>query len=53
MFWKTATSYSSAPVATGNTFQDLPHLCETTDNTECYIWRDIHVTYINMVEINW
>jgi hypothetical protein len=25
------------PVSTGNTFQDLPRLCETADNTECYI----------------
>ena len=53
MFWKTATSYSSAPVAARNTFQDLPQLCETADNTECYTWRDIHVTYINTVEFNW
>jgi hypothetical protein len=29
--------YSSAPVFTGNTFQDLPRLCETADNTERYI----------------
>jgi hypothetical protein len=29
--------YSSAPVSTGNTYQDLPRLCETTDNTERYI----------------
>jgi hypothetical protein len=29
--------YSSAPVLTGNTFQDLPRLRETTDNTEGYI----------------
>jgi hypothetical protein len=29
--------YSSPPVSTGNTFQDLPQLRETTDNTERYI----------------
>jgi hypothetical protein len=28
--------YSNAPVFTGNTFQDLPRLSETTDNTERY-----------------
>jgi hypothetical protein len=28
---------SSAPVSTGNTFQGLPRLRETTDNTERYI----------------
>jgi hypothetical protein len=31
------SKYSSAPVPTGSTFQDLPQLCETADNTECYI----------------
>jgi hypothetical protein len=29
--------YRCAPVSTGNTFQDLPRLRETADNTECYI----------------
>jgi hypothetical protein len=29
--------YSSAPVSTDNTFQDLPRLRETADNTERYI----------------
>jgi hypothetical protein len=29
--------YSSAPISTGNTFQDLPRLRETADNTERYI----------------
>jgi hypothetical protein len=29
--------YRCAPVPTGNTFQDLPRLRETTDNTERYI----------------
>jgi hypothetical protein len=29
--------YSSAPVSTGNTFQDLPQVCETADNTDRYI----------------
>jgi hypothetical protein len=28
--------YSSAPVSMGNTFQDLPWLRKTTDNTERY-----------------
>jgi hypothetical protein len=28
---------SCAPVSTGNTFQDLPRLRETADNTERYI----------------
>jgi hypothetical protein len=36
--------YSSAPVSNVNTFQDLPRLRETTDNTERYIQRDIRVT---------
>jgi hypothetical protein len=30
-------NYSSAPVSTGNTFQELARLLETTDNTERYI----------------
>jgi hypothetical protein len=42
--------HSSAPVSTGNMFQDLPWLCETVDNTERYIYRDIHITNINTVE---
>jgi hypothetical protein len=29
--------YISAPVSTGNTFQDLPRLREIADNTERYI----------------
>jgi hypothetical protein len=29
--------YNSAPVFTVNTFQDLPRLRETADNTERYI----------------
>jgi hypothetical protein len=29
--------YSSASVSTGNTFQELPRLYETADNTERYI----------------
>jgi hypothetical protein len=31
------TLYSSVPVSAGNTFQDLPQLRETTDNTESHI----------------
>jgi hypothetical protein len=30
-------NYSSVPVSTGNTFQDLPQLRETAYNTERYI----------------
>jgi hypothetical protein len=40
---------SSAPVSAGNTFQDLPRLHKTTDNTK----RDIRVIYINIVKFNW
>jgi hypothetical protein len=29
-------AYSSPPVSTGNTFQDLPRLRETVDDTERY-----------------
>jgi hypothetical protein len=29
--------YSSAPISAANTFQDLPQLCESADNTERYI----------------
>jgi hypothetical protein len=46
-------NYSSAPVSAGNTFRDLPRLRETADDTEHYISRDIHVTYMNMVKFNW
>jgi hypothetical protein len=42
-------NYRCAPVSMGNTFQDLPRLHETVDNTEHYI----HVTYINTVKFNW
>jgi hypothetical protein len=38
--------FSSAPVATGNTFQDLPRLREAADNTESYI----RVTYTKTVK---
>jgi hypothetical protein len=31
------TLYSSAPTSVGNMFQDLPRLCETTDNIEHYM----------------
>jgi hypothetical protein len=43
---------SSAAVYTGNTFQDLPRLRDTADNTERYISHDIRVTYINTVKCN-
>jgi hypothetical protein len=33
----TTCIYSSAPVSTGNTFQDLLRLGETADNTKRYI----------------
>jgi hypothetical protein len=46
------SKYSSAPVSTGNTFQDLPRLRETVDNTESYIEPDFRVTYINTVKFN-
>jgi hypothetical protein len=36
-FINTVVIYSSAPVSADNTFQDLPRLCETADNTERYI----------------
>jgi hypothetical protein len=45
--------YRSAPVSTGNTFQDLTRLHETADKTERYIIRDIPITYINAVKFNW
>jgi len=45
--------YRRTPVSVGNTFQDLPRLRETMDNTEHYIYCDIRVTYINMVKFNW
>jgi hypothetical protein len=35
-----AAVYSSAPVFTGNTFQDLPRLLETANNTERYTRGD-------------
>jgi hypothetical protein len=35
--------YGSAPVSMGKTFQDLPQLCETVDNTERYIYNMIFV----------
>jgi hypothetical protein len=47
----TALKYCSAPVFAGNTFQDLPLLRETADNTERYMLCDILVTYINMVKL--
>jgi hypothetical protein len=31
------STYSSASVSTGNTFQDLPWFCETADITEHYV----------------
>jgi hypothetical protein len=46
----TVPKYSSAPVSTGNMFQDLPQLRETADNTERYILRDIRLTNINTVK---
>jgi hypothetical protein len=33
----TIQKYSSVAVSSGNTFQDLPRLRETADNTERYI----------------
>ena len=49
--------YRWTAVSAGNTFQDLPRLRKTADNTECYIYnvplRDIRVTCINTVKFNW
>jgi hypothetical protein len=33
--------YRRTPVSAGKTFQDLPRLRETADNTESYIQRDM------------
>jgi hypothetical protein len=33
--------YSSAPVSTGNTFQDLLRISETADNNESYLQREV------------
>jgi hypothetical protein len=41
------TKYSSAPVSTCNTLQNLPRLRETVDNTERYIFV---LTYINTIK---
>jgi hypothetical protein len=40
------------PVCTSDTIQDLPRLCETMDNTERFIQRDIRVPYIDMFKFN-
>jgi hypothetical protein len=48
----TIHTYSSAPVSTGNTSQDLLRLCETADDTERYIYHDIRVTNINTAKFN-
>jgi hypothetical protein len=45
--------YRCGPVSTGNTFQDLPRLRETADNTERYIQRNIRETNINTVKFTW
>jgi hypothetical protein len=45
--------YSSAPISTGDAFQDTPRLHETADNTERYMQRDIRVTNINTAKLNW
>jgi hypothetical protein len=45
---KSLKKYKCTIVSTGNTFQDLLRLRETTDNTEHYI----RVTYINTVKFN-
>jgi hypothetical protein len=46
---KLKDKYRLTLVSVGNTFQDLPQLCETAHNTEHYIC-DIRVTYINIVQ---
>jgi hypothetical protein len=47
----TKNIYSSAPVSTGNTFQDLPRLREPADNTESYIQGDPKVSLHLMIAI--
>jgi hypothetical protein len=44
--------YRCATVSMNNTFQDLLRLRETTDNTERYIYHDIHVTNLNTVKLD-
>jgi hypothetical protein len=46
------SKYSCDAVFTDNTFQELPWLRETADNTDRYIYRDIRVTNINTVKFN-
>jgi hypothetical protein len=53
IFFFKENKYNSAPISASNTFQDLPQLRETADNTKHYICRDIRVTYINTVKFNW
>jgi hypothetical protein len=36
-------------IPAGNTFQDIPRLCETADNFERNIYCDVRVTNINTV----
>jgi hypothetical protein len=44
--------YKCAPESTGNMFQDITGLHETANDTERLVYRDIRVTYINMVKFN-
>jgi hypothetical protein len=37
-YYHMVLEFSSAPVSTGNTLQDLPRLRETKDNTERYTY---------------
>ena len=38
-----SAKYRRNPVSTGNTFQDLPRLAETADNTERFIYLFIYL----------
>jgi hypothetical protein len=41
-----------APISMGYTSQDLVQLREIVDNTKCYIYRGICMTYISTVKFN-
>jgi hypothetical protein len=47
------TVHSRASAPTGNMFQDLPQLCENTDNNKQYIYPAVRVTYTNTLKFNW
>jgi hypothetical protein len=43
--------YRCAPVSTGNTFQDLPQLCETAENSQRYTQSDQKVSVHLMITV--